>query len=177
MQGGGGITDGDSVAKVGTPTTSYAADTVDNRNVFYLDDGSGSGEQYLPRFTIFSGNTYRFNKYFSDKKKIRDNFLETINLFSANYKNIKNEWKRFNAIKEGVFLTRDLVSEPSNNLTPLLLSKEALKLRKTGLKVEQLDEKKLKQLKMGALLGVAQGSANKPYVVTLEWRGNKSKKK
>ena len=28
---------------------------------------------------------------------------------------------------------------------------------------------------MGALLGVAQGSANKPYVVTLEWRGNKSK--
>ena len=121
-------------------------------------------------------NTYRFNKYFSDKKKIRENFLETINLFSANYKNIKNEWKRFNAVKEGVFLTRDLVSEPSNNLTPLLLSKEALKLRKTGLKVEQLDEKKLKQLKMGALLGVAQGSANKPYVVTLEWRGNKSKK-
>ena len=121
-------------------------------------------------------NTYRFNKYFSDKKKIRENFLETINLFSTNYKNIKNEWKRFNAVKEGVFLTRDLVSEPSNNLTPLLLSKEALKLRKTGLKVEQLDEKKLKQLKMGALLGVAQGSANKPYVVTLEWRGNKSKK-
>ena len=121
-------------------------------------------------------NTYRFNKYFSDKKKIRENFLETINLYSSNHKNIKNEWKRFNAIKEGVFLTRDLVSEPSNNLTPLLLSKEALKLRKTGLKVEQLDEKKLKQLNMGALLGVAQGSANKPYVVTLEWRGNKSKK-
>ena len=87
-------------------------------------------------------NTYRFNKYFSDKKKIRENFLETINLFSPNYKKIKNEWKRFKAIKEGVFLTRDLVSEPSNNLTPLLLSKEALKLRKTGLKVEQLDEKK-----------------------------------
>ena len=77
-------------------------------------------------------NTYRFNKYFSDKKKIRENFLETINLYSSNHKNIKNEWKRFNAIKEGVFLTRDLVSEPSNNLTPLLLSKEALKLRKTG---------------------------------------------
>ena len=121
-------------------------------------------------------NTYRFNKYFSDNKKIRENFLETINLFSANHKNIKSEWKRFYAIKEGVFLTRDLVSEPSNNLTPLLLAKEALKLGKTGLKVEQLDEKKLKQLKMGALLGVAQGSANKPYVVTLEWRGNKSKK-
>ena len=121
-------------------------------------------------------NTYRFNKYFSDKKKIRANHLQKIDLFSKDYVKIKNEWKRFNAIKEGVFLTRDLVSEPSNNLTPLLLSEEALKLRKTGLKVERLDEKKLKKLKMGALLGVAQGSSNKPYVVTLEWRGNKSKK-
>ena len=121
-------------------------------------------------------NTYRFNKYFSDKKKIRANFIEKINLYCENHNKISDEWKRFNAIKEGVFLTRDLVSEPANNLTPLLLSKEAIKLRKVGLKVEQLDEKKLKELKMGALLGVAQGSANKPYVVTLEWRGNKTKK-
>ena len=29
---------------------------------------------------------------------------------------------------------------------------------------------------MGALLGVAQGSANKPFVVTLEWRGNPKNK-
>ncbi len=121
-------------------------------------------------------NTYRFNKYFSDKKKIRANFIEKVNLYCKDHNTINKEWKRFNAIKEGVFLTRDLVSEPSNNLTPLLLSKEAIKLRKFGLKVEQLDEKKLKKLKMGALLGVAQGSANKPYVVSLEWRGNKTKK-
>jgi leucyl aminopeptidase len=121
-------------------------------------------------------NTYRFNKYFSDKTKIRPNYIETVNLFHKNNNNVKKDWKRYYCIKEGVFLTRDLVSEPSNNLTPLLLAKEALKLKKTGLKVEQLDEKKLKELKMGALLGVAQGSANKPYVVTLEWRGNKSKK-
>ena len=36
-------------------------------------------------------------------------------------------------------------------------------------------KKKLKKLKMGALLGVAQGSVNKPFVVTLEWRKSKSK--
>ena len=29
---------------------------------------------------------------------------------------------------------------------------------------------------MGALLGVAQGSANKPFVVTLEWNGNPKSK-
>ena len=121
-------------------------------------------------------NTYRFNKYFSDRKKIRPNYIEKINLYYSNLIEVKKIWRRYHSLKEGVFLTRDLVSEPSNNLTPFLLAKEAVKLKKFGLKIEQLDEKKLKKLKMGALLGVAQGSANKPYVVTLEWRGNKSKK-
>ena len=158
-----------------TITTTLNNKKIKEANLVLNDKNFSAYEIALLLYGI-TLNTYRFNKYFSDKKKIRENFLETINVFSPNYKNIKNEWKRFKAVQEGVFLTRDLVSEPSNNLTPLLLSKEALKLRKTGLKVEQLDEKKLKQLKMGALLGVSQGSANKPYVVTLEWRGNKSKK-
>ncbi len=164
------------LGKLGSTITSILNNKKIKAASLILNDKTFNASEVALLLYGISLNTYRFNKYFSDKKKIRENFLETINLFCTNYKNIKNEWKRFNAIKEGVFLTRDLVSEPSNNLTPLLLSKEALKLRKTGLKVEQLDEKKLKQLKMGALLGVAQGSANKPYVVTLEWRGNKSKK-
>ena len=164
------------LGKLGSTITTILNNKKIKEASLILNDKTFNANEVALLLYGISLNTYRFNKYFSDKKKIRENFLETINLFSTNYKNIKNEWKRFNAVKEGVFLTRDLVSEPSNNLTPLLLSKEALKLRKTGLKVEQLDEKKLKQLKMGALLGVAQGSANKPYVVTLEWRGNKSKK-
>ena len=86
MQGGGGITDGDSVAKVGTPTTTYAADTVDNRNVFYLDDGSGSGEQYLPRFTIFSGNTYRFN----NNSLSSSSLFELLLLTSSSFINLSN---------------------------------------------------------------------------------------
>ena len=164
------------LGKLGSNVTTTLNNNKIKEASLILDDKNFNANEVALLLYGITLNTYRFNKYFSDKKKIRENFLETINLYSVNNKNIKNEWKRFNAIKEGVFLTRDLVSEPSNNLTPLLLSKEAIKLRKTGLKVEQLDEKKLKQLKMGALLGVAQGSANKPYVVTLEWRGNKSKK-
>ncbi len=117
-------------------------------------------------------NTYRFNKYFTDNNKKRNNYLSNVTLVSKNSKSIKVLWTRYNAIKEGVFLTRNLVSEPSNNLTPILLAKEAQKLKKFGLKINILDEKKLKDLKMGALLGVAQGSANKPFVVTLEWKGN-----
>ena len=164
------------LGKIGSAITTILNDKKIKEANLILNDNSFKASEVALLLYGIALNTYRFNKYFSDKKKIRANYLEKINLFSRDYKNINNEWKRFNAIKEGVFLTRDLVSEPSNNLTPLLLSKEAIKLRKAGLKVEQLDESKLKKLKMGALLGVAQGSANKPYVVTLEWRGNKSKK-
>ncbi len=164
------------LGKLGSNITTILNDKKIKEASLILDDKTFKANEVALLLYGISLNTYRFNKYFSDKKKIRANYIEKINLFSRDHKNIKNEWKRYSAIKEGVFLTRDLVSEPSNNLTPLLLSKEALKLRKIGLKVEQLDESKLKKLKMGALLGVAQGSANKPYVVTLEWRGNKSKK-
>ena len=121
-------------------------------------------------------NTYRFNKYFTDTDKKRINYLNSVTVVSNNAKNVKKLWNRFNALKEGVFLTRNLVSEPANNLTPSLLAKEASKLKGLGLKINILDEKKLKSLKMGALLGVAQGSANKPFVVTLEWNGNPKNK-
>ena len=86
-------------------------------------------------------NTYRFNKYFTDTDKKRINFLNSVTVISQNAQKIKKLWIRFSALKEGVFLTRDLVSEPSNNLTPSLLAKEASKLRKFGLKVNILDEK------------------------------------
>ncbi len=165
-----------NLGKLGSTITAELNNKRIKEATLVLNDKTFNASEVAKILYGIALNTYRFNKYFSDRKKIRENYLETINLCIRNHQDVKNEWKRFNAIKEGVFLTRDLVSEPSNNLTPLLLSKEALKLRKIGLKVEQLDEKKLKQLKMGALLGVAQGSANKPYVVTLEWRGNKSKK-
>ena len=39
-----------------------------------------------------------------------------VTLISKNSNHIKKLWNRFNALKEGVFLTRNLVSEPSNNL-------------------------------------------------------------
>ena len=48
------------------------------------DKTFGANEVAILLYGI-SLNTYRFNKYFSDNKKIRENFLETIHLFSANH--------------------------------------------------------------------------------------------
>ena len=50
-------------------------------------------------------------------------------------------------------------------------------LFKFGLKVNVYDKKKLKKMGMNALLGVGQGSVRGSYLVTMEWRGTKSKSK
>src|SRR6266849_581860 len=48
---------------------------------------------------------------------------------------------------------RDLINEPSNKLTPSILAQKAEAMAKSaGLSVEILDEKKIADLKMGALL-------------------------
>ena len=78
---------------------------------------------------------------------------------------------------EGTNLTKDLVSEPGNILHPDEYAKRLLQLRKFGLKVNVFDKKKLKKLGMNALLGVGQGSIRGSYLVTLEWKGSRSKKK
>src|SRR3546814_2088813 len=74
-------------------------------------------------------------------------------------------------IAEGCFLTRNLVSEPANVLFPKSFAAEARKLEKLGVKVTVLGEKEMKKLGMGALLGVAQGSATEPQLLVMRWDG------
>ena len=57
---------------------------------------------------------------------------------------------KLNSLLEGVFLTRDLVSEPGNVLHPDEYAKRITKLRKLGLKVVVYDQKKLKKMGMNA---------------------------
>ncbi len=54
---------------------------------------------------------------------------------------------------------------------------EIKKLSKLGLKVEVFDHSKMKKIGMNALLGVAQGSKNLPYFVTIKWKPTNSKNK
>jgi leucyl aminopeptidase len=66
--------------------------------------------------------------------------------------------------------TRSLVNEPSNKLTPRILAEHAEAMAKeAGLAVEILDENKIRELKMGALLSVAQGSAEPPRFIVVTY--------
>lgn len=83
----------------------------------------------------------------------------------------KKAWKRLDAVTDGVITARDLVNEPANILGPVEFAKRAEALSELGLEVEILEEKALRKLKMGALLGVAQGSPRPPRLVVMQWRG------
>ncbi len=65
---------------------------------------------------------------------------------------------------------RDLINEPSNKLTPRVLAQKAEAMaQEAGLAVEILDEKKIADLKMGALLSVAQGGPEPPRVMVVTY--------
>ncbi len=81
------------------------------------------------------------------------------------------------AFVSGCALARDLVNQPPNQLTPEALSLEAKAMAKEeGMTCKILTEPQLKKLGMGGLLGVGQGSTNRPRLVALEYKGAKSSK-
>ena len=75
------------------------------------------------------------------------------------------------SVAEGVFFTRDLVSEPANHLTTTEFGNRIKDMEKLGLKVTVLEEDKLEALGMGCLLSVGLGSASPTKVAIMEWMG------
>ena len=127
---------------------------------------------------IFGYNlkSYTFDIYKTlDKKKSNKNII--CKIITSHKEKIEKKYKYNEAIKSGVFLTRDLVSEPGNILHPDEYAKRLINLKKLGIKVTVYDNKQLKKLGCNALLGVGQGSVRGSYLVTMEWNGAKSKSK
>jgi len=74
-------------------------------------------------------------------------------------------------------LARDMVNEPGNYMTPADMAETAVKLAETyGLSTEILELEQIKELGMGAFLGVAQGSQQPPKFIVLRYQGIASDK-
>ena len=121
---------------------------------------------------IFFKN-YRFEKYKTVSKKFFN--VKKVNFCISMSK--VDEKKVFSSIEhtKGVFLTRDLVSEPANILYPEKFVENCQILKKVGVIIEVFDEKKMKSLGMNALLGVGQGSTRPSRVMIMKWQGGGKK--
>ena len=147
-------------------------------NVIFSDESKSLENYYYNFFLGCFLKKYSFIKYKTIFKK-NENSKEKINLSITSpnknfFTKIKNDIEN---IVSGVFLTRDLVSEPPNYLNPEKFVTEIKKLSKLGLKVDVFDYSEMKKIGMNALLGVAQGSKNLPYFVTITWKPSNSKNK
>jgi leucyl aminopeptidase len=90
---------------------------------------------------------------------------------------IEQGLKRGEAVGEAVTFARSLALEPANHMTPRILADHAAKRGEAfGLTVDVLDEKRMEELGMGALLGVARGSDEPPRLIVLEYNGDPSSK-
>ncbi|WP_267432666.1 leucyl aminopeptidase [Sphingomonas sp. GM_Shp_1] len=79
---------------------------------------------------------------------------------------------RVHAVNGGLELTRTLVSEPPNKLYPETFVERVLAdVEGLGLEVTVLDEAQMRDLGMGALLGVSQGSVREGRLLVLKWNG------
>ena len=118
--------------------------------------------------------SYRFDKYKTKQKPEQKTSLETLTVMTAAANTAERAFRPLEQTAEAVFFTRDLVAEPANVIYPETLAAEAEKLAKLGVKVEVLDEPKMRELGMNALVAVGQGSARLPRLVVMEWHGVKA---
>ncbi len=120
---------------------------------------------YLANYTFLSHKTLQKEEY----KKTVEILVNTIS------DSLKMHAENMRVLAEAVFMTRDLVNEPSNIVTPAymaeLLEQEG---KKAGMKVEVFDEKKIQKLGMNLMYAVGKGSEYRPHFVKLSYRGSKN---
>ena len=114
---------------------------------------------------------FETDKYKTDKKNEKNIDTMTIaGLLEAERAAGEKGVAKGRIIAESQNFTRDLVNEPSNKLTPRILAQKAEAMAKAaGLAVEILDEKRIAELKMGALLSVSQGGPEPPRMMVVTY--------
>jgi len=150
--------------RVGESTATVAVDV--------LSDGT-------PALPVVAANlaygarlrAYRFDRYRTSEKPDHKPSLRSLSFALEDANGARKLFAPLARIAEGVDLARDVVSEPPNVVYPESFAERCKALEGLGVEVEVLDEKQMAKLGMGALLGVAQGSARPPRMVVMQWRG------
>ncbi|WP_439135500.1 leucyl aminopeptidase [Pseudomaricurvus sp.] len=128
----------------------------------------------------FTDATYQFTQLKSKKAPV-------INLKKLHYaiadkklqKAVSAALTRGNATAIGMALCKDLGNLPGNVCTPTYLADEAKKMARgnTKLTAKALNEKQMRDLKMGSLLSVSAGSEQEARLIVLDYKGGKKSDK
>ncbi|WP_279483266.1 leucyl aminopeptidase [Aureimonas sp. SK2] len=119
--------------------------------------------------------SYKFDRYKSKKtapgEEPEPETARSFTIASDKPDEARAAFAQSEAVAGGVILARDLVNEPANVLTTTEYAARIEALSTDGLEIEILDETRMGELKMRALLGVAQGSPMPPRLCIMRWNG------
>jgi leucyl aminopeptidase len=113
--------------------------------------------------------SWRFDDLKTKKLDELPKALKSLTCVCTHPKEAEAAFQKLDALAQGVHFTRELVTLPPNMLYPASMAKKLQELSALGLEIEVLEETRLKEVGMGALIGVAQGSSNRPCVVLMKW--------
>ncbi len=118
--------------------------------------------------------SYRYDKWKTSKEDKSTSKVDKVTLVLPEDvkkdKTFDDTVKRAVSIAEATNFARDLVNEPAETMSPVILAQKAKELAKThGLKIAVGDRKKIESLKMGMFLGVARGSVEEPQLIHLTY--------
>lgn len=147
-----------------------------------MDHSKGGDDDAYIEFAAHLGygallRSYSFDKYKTKQKPDDKASLAKISVLTGPYVKARRVFGELEKVAQGVFLTRDLVSEPPNVLYPESYAARCQEMKSLGVKVEVLGEARMKKLGMGALIGVGQGSERESKMVIMQWNGAAKTKK
>jgi leucyl aminopeptidase len=117
---------------------------------------------------------YAFRKHIT-KKENSFGEVKELTIVGREKRQVEKAIERGKILAEAANWARDMVNEPANFMTPGNMAEAARELaRKYGLKVEVFEKEKMKELGMGGLLGVSQGSQQPPRFIILSYKGRDS---
>ncbi len=141
--------------------------------------GCGVADSRLTAQGVIEGaimGLYQFKCYKSAEHDVHN--IEKLLLVEAGAGNITaiNKGAEFGKIvAASVNYARDLVNHPAQYMTPARMARQAEELaRQYGLEFSLLEKEDMQQQGMGALLAVAQGSAEPPKLIILKYMGDPS---
>lgn len=128
---------------------------------------------------LIDGLLYRNYEFLHYKSDAKGRTVRSINLVTSSLeiKAFNTMCYMYSAIYEGVYMARNLVNMPPNELTPRRFSEIVSAVVKgDNITVEMLNKWALEKRKMGGIVAVGKGSMNPPQLMTITYKGDPDSK-
>jgi len=159
---------------------ALAAKYLTSGEITLVLDVTGAGLSADETASVLLGlrlRSWRWDAYRTKLKEEQKRSLEAVTVVGS-ASGSAAAWDEQAAVATGVEFTRELVAEPANVIYPQSFVERCYKrFEGLGAEISVLDQDEMRELGMGALLGVSQGSTREGKLLVIKWMGGKASDK